>query len=81
MCGIVGILALGGESTVDRDLLCRMRDTMVHRGPDGAGVWVSADRRVGLGHRRLSILDLSTAAANCRRRAWVPRRPTTATQR
>ncbi|MBM4052999.1 MAG: asparagine synthetase B, partial [Planctomycetes bacterium] len=40
-----------------------MRDTMVHRGPDGAGVWVSADKRVGLGHRRLSILDLSSTAA------------------
>ena len=40
----------------------RMRDTMVHRGPDGAGVWVSDDGRVGLGHRRLSIIDLSDAA-------------------
>jgi asparagine synthase (glutamine-hydrolysing) len=40
-----------------------MRDTLTHRGPDGAGTWVSADRRVGLGHRRLSIIDLSEAAA------------------
>jgi asparagine synthase (glutamine-hydrolysing) len=40
-----------------------MRDTMVHRGPDGTGVWVSEDRKVGLGHRRLSIIDLSEAAA------------------
>ncbi|MEW5705273.1 MAG: asparagine synthase (glutamine-hydrolyzing) [Actinomycetota bacterium] len=40
-----------------------MRDTMVHRGPDGAGVWVSEDGRIGLGHRRLSIIDLSDAAA------------------
>jgi asparagine synthase (glutamine-hydrolysing) len=40
-----------------------MRDTMVHRGPDGAGVWVSKNARVGLGHRRLSIIDLSDAAA------------------
>jgi asparagine synthase (glutamine-hydrolysing) len=40
-----------------------MRDTMVHRGPDGAGLWISPDGRVGLGHRRLSIIDLSDAAA------------------
>jgi asparagine synthase (glutamine-hydrolysing) len=63
MCGIAGIISTSAGSVVDPELLCRMRDTMVHRGPDGAGVWVSADRRVGLAHRRLSILDLSTAAA------------------
>ena len=39
-----------------------MRDTMAHRGPDGAGVWVSADGRVGLAFRRLAIIDLSEAA-------------------
>lgn len=39
-----------------------MRDRMAHRGPDGAGVWCSRDGRIGLGHRRLSIIDLSTAA-------------------
>jgi asparagine synthase (glutamine-hydrolysing) len=43
--------------------LTRMRDTMVHRGPDGAGNWISADSRVGLAHRRLSIIDLSRAAS------------------
>ncbi|HEY7532948.1 MAG TPA: asparagine synthetase B, partial [Nitrospiraceae bacterium] len=36
---------------------------MTHRGPDGAGVWIAPDGRVGLGHRRLSIIDLSEAAA------------------
>ncbi|HEX7241527.1 MAG TPA: asparagine synthase (glutamine-hydrolyzing), partial [Longimicrobiaceae bacterium] len=41
----------------------RMRDAMPHRGPDGAGTWVSEDGRVGLGHRRLAIIDLSDAAA------------------
>ena len=40
-----------------------MRDTMVHRGPDGDGLWISDDGRVGFGHRRLSIIDLSDAAA------------------
>jgi len=40
-----------------------MRDAMVSRGPDGSGEWVSEDRRVAMGHRRLSIIDLSEAAA------------------
>lgn len=40
-----------------------MRDTMVHRGPDGAGVWVAEDGRIGLGHRRLAVIDLTDAAA------------------
>jgi asparagine synthase (glutamine-hydrolysing) len=39
-----------------------MRDTMVRRGPDGAGTWVSRDGSVGLGHRRLAVIDLSPAA-------------------
>src|SRR5260370_29484841 len=63
MCGIVGALVFeNGSFTVTEPYIRRMRDTMVHRGPDGAGVWVSADRRVGLGHRRLSIIDLSVSA-------------------
>jgi len=61
MCGIVGIYSLNGKP-IDPKLLIKMRDTMVHRGPDGAGIWVSEDRKVGLGHRRLSIIDLSQAA-------------------
>ena len=63
MCGINGVLAFKSSSfTVTEDYLTRIRDTMVHRGPDGAGLWISNDCRVGLGHRRLSIIDLSTAA-------------------
>ena len=62
MCGVVGIYSFNGKP-VDENLLIRMRDTMVHRGPDGAGAWVSEDGKVGLGHRRLSIIDLSEAAA------------------
>jgi asparagine synthase (glutamine-hydrolysing) len=38
-----------------------MRDAMPHRGPEDAGTWVSDDRRVAFGHRRLSIVDLSAA--------------------
>ena len=57
MCGIVGIAVR--DQSLDVGALCRMRDTMAHRGPDDQGVWSSSDRRVGLGHRRLAILDLS----------------------
>jgi asparagine synthase (glutamine-hydrolysing) len=63
MCGIVGTLAFGGGGhAVDEGLLARMRDTMAHRGPDGAGAWTSPCGRVALGHRRLAIIDLSRAA-------------------
>lgn len=64
MCGIVGVYAYGShEPTITESLLSTMTDTMVHRGPDGKGLWISKDRRVGLGHRRLAIIDLSEAAA------------------
>ncbi|CAG0992809.1 asparagine synthase (glutamine-hydrolysing) [Myxococcaceae bacterium] len=64
MCGIVGTIALrGARSSVSPDLLRAMRDAMQHRGPDGEGLWISPDGRAGLGHRRLSIVDLSVAAA------------------
>ncbi len=64
MCGIVGTLVFDSSSgRVDAGQLERMRDTMAHRGPDGAGIWISGDGKVGLGHRRLSIIDLSDNAA------------------
>ena len=63
MCGIAGILGLGGSRTVDGGILKAMGDSMAHRGPDGDGQWFSPDRRIGLGHRRLSIVDLSNSAA------------------
>ncbi len=62
MCGIAGIYCFEGTNTIESELLVRMRDTMLHRGPDDAGVWTSPDRRVGLAHRRLSIVDLSLDA-------------------
>jgi asparagine synthase (glutamine-hydrolysing) len=63
MCGIVGALVQANSSyRVSAPLLTRMRDTMAHRGPDDAGTWVSPDGRVGLGFRRLAIVDLSAAA-------------------
>lgn len=59
MCGINGIVySRKSGRTVDPELLVRMRDLIEHRGPDGAGIFV--EENVGLGHRRLSIVDLTT---------------------
>ncbi len=64
MCGINGALAFtNGTFRVTEPYVSRMRDTMAHRGPDGASTWVAADGRMGFGHRRLSIIDLSECAA------------------
>jgi asparagine synthase (glutamine-hydrolysing) len=64
MCGIVGALSFaGGTFTVTEPYIMRMRDTMIPRGPDGAQTWVVTDGHVGLGHRRLTIIDLSETAA------------------
>lgn len=61
MCGLVGSYHPNG-SAADPAVLVRMRDRMVHRGPDGSGFWREAEGRIGLGHRRLAIIDLSPAA-------------------
>lgn len=59
MCGLYGIVStVGGLETA---VLVRQRDLLSHRGPDDAGVWISNDGRVGLAHRRLSIVDLTAA--------------------
>jgi asparagine synthase (glutamine-hydrolysing) len=64
MCGINGIFAYHpAASAIDRDELVRTRDHMAARGPDDAALWIAADERCGLGHRRLSIIDLSPAGA------------------
>jgi asparagine synthase (glutamine-hydrolysing) len=64
MCGINGIFAHSHSARpIVRDELLRTRDHMAARGPDGAGCWVTEDGRLGLGHRRLSIIDLSDAGA------------------
>ena len=57
MCGICGIYNLDGKP-VDHDLLVRMNNTMIHRGPDGSGIYIN--NGIGLGHRRLAIIDLHT---------------------
>jgi asparagine synthase (glutamine-hydrolysing) len=59
MCAIAGIAS--HAEPPDEELLERMRDLMAHRGPDSCGLAVSADRAVGLAHRRLAIIDLSPA--------------------
>lgn len=61
MCGIAGVASR--EQEINPSKLDDMRDTLSHRGPDGAGSWISSDGHIGLSHRRLSILDLSPAGA------------------
>lgn len=63
MCGILGIVQLGEH--VDQSTFIGARDLLAYRGPDGAGLWETrvGDVRVSLGHRRLSIIDLSCAGA------------------
>jgi len=64
VCGIAGIYAYGPSAVnVERTELHAIRDHMAARGPDGAGAWLSDDARIGLGHRRLSIIDLSERGA------------------
>lgn len=61
MCGICGVFSYGHPAADNRDVIVRMRDRMTHRGPDAAGAWTSPDGTLALGHRRLSIIDLSAA--------------------
>src|SRR5262245_4262846 len=58
MCGITAVFSRDGP--VSKDLLQRATATLHHRGPDRQRVWLAPDQRVGLGHARLSIIDLST---------------------
>ena len=59
MCGIAGVIGVRGGGRTDEAELTALRDAQSHRGPDDAGLWISEDSTVGLGHRRLSIIDLS----------------------
>jgi asparagine synthase (glutamine-hydrolysing) len=64
MCGIAGIHAyLDVAPRVDRGELVRMNERMVARGPDGNGLWVNEEGRIGFGHVRLAIIDLSEGGA------------------
>lgn len=65
MCGITGSLRLHADFSAEamRGITRAMVDTLTHRGPDDSGVWVDARSGIALGHRRLSILDLSSDGA------------------
>lgn len=67
MCGIAGLVT----TVVDCNRLSSMTDAIAHRGPDSRGVWISANGRIGLGHRRLSIMDLSSAGAQPMERGHI----------
>lgn len=72
MCGIAGILEFNRQRPVDRSALERMTRSLAHRGPDGEGFYVGEG--IGLGHRRLSIIDLAAGAqplANEDRTVWT----------
>ena len=64
MCGITGFIQYRGGAQKDLAQRCQaMADTIIHRGPDAGGVWVDPSFPLALGHRRLSIIDLSEAGA------------------
>jgi asparagine synthase (glutamine-hydrolysing) len=64
VCGIAGILAFdNGGDRIQPATIDAMRESLQHRGPNGCRSWLGADARVGLGHRRLSIIDLADAAS------------------
>ncbi len=68
MCGAVAIVGYGASApAVSAPELLTVRDAMRPRGPDGGGLWLSKDGRVGLAHRRLASIDLSDAGAQPRR--------------
>lgn len=60
MCGIAGLIGFKGDA---RESVQKMNERMLHRGPDDGGIYISEDKNVALGHRRLSIVDLSKAGA------------------
>src|SRR5580658_9509359 len=61
MCGIAGKLIFDTAAKVGQADIQAMLDPIAHRGPDGQGIYL--DRNVGLGHRRLAIIDLSESGA------------------
>ncbi|MBA3838039.1 MAG: asparagine synthetase B, partial [Zymomonas sp.] len=60
MCGIAGLFYPDTPKPIDPQRITAMTDAQAHRGPDGSGVWVAPG--IGLGHRRLSIIDLGGGA-------------------
>lgn len=63
MCGLSGVLVFQSSNfRIERPFIQAMIDTIKHRGPDGEGVWIAKDAKVGFGFRRLAIIDLSATA-------------------
>ncbi|MCX8080357.1 MAG: asparagine synthase (glutamine-hydrolyzing) [Bacteroidia bacterium] len=62
MCGIAGILKFN-DSGIIKEKISKLSDALVHRGPDGSGIWIHENGYLGLAHRRLSIIDLSEQAS------------------
>lgn len=74
MCGISGIVNLENHGFVNKELLEDITCTLSHRGPDDKGFYISDDRHVGLGHTRLSIIDLDGGhqpMTNSRKTSWI----------
>src|SRR3989344_6410383 len=63
MCGIAGVYKFNNSQVVSENEIKKMSDALVHRGPDGNAAYFSADKKIGPGHRRLAIIDLSPAGA------------------
>src|SRR5258708_7303782 len=61
MCGIVGVFDYSAVPRDSREFVSRANQAIAHRGPDDSGIYASPDGRVVLGHRRLSIVDLTSA--------------------
>lgn len=62
MCGISGIMYFNKKFFVKKKQIHNMNLTLKHRGPDASGIWISKNKNIGLGHTRLSIIDLSKEA-------------------
>ncbi|HRQ49959.1 MAG TPA: asparagine synthase (glutamine-hydrolyzing), partial [Agriterribacter sp.] len=78
MCGIAGIIS-PNPHRISTDRLQKMADVLSHRGPDGEGYWINDNQSVGFAHRRLSVIDLSSAAAQPMH--YAPRGSATSPQR
>ena len=64
LCGIAGFISLKDQTLANGEKVLKcMGELLAHRGPDGKGVWIDDSGKVGLAHRRLSIIDLSSAGA------------------
>ena len=74
MCGITGIFNYQNKQSIDPQVLQRMCDSVRHRGPDDEGIYIDPTARCGLGHRRLSIIDLTTGKQpmfNATKTIWI----------